>query len=179
MRNLRKKYKRPKKSWNIEFIEEQKAIKNEFGLRKTRELLIARETLRGFRERARQLIAVANEDQKKLLVDKLAKLGMLKEGSGLDDVLALEVKNILERRLQTIVFKKGMATSPKHARQLIVHGRVSIGGVRIKFPSYIVETTEESLIGWYRGEPKKAEGPKKHSRKADVEEEKVEDNAGE
>ena len=53
-----------------------------------------------------------------------------------------------------------MALSIKHARQLITHGRVSINGTRIKFPSYIVEADEEAKIGWFKGEPKKPEGPK-------------------
>ena len=160
MRNLRKKYTKPRKPWGTEPLAELAALKSEYGLRTTREIFIAREKLRGFRRRARQLIAVANESEKKLLVDKLIKLGMLKPGTGLDDVLALNVNNVLERRLQTLVFKKGMASSVKQARQLIAYGRVSINGVRTKYPSYLVTADEESQIGWFRGEPKKPEGPK-------------------
>ncbi len=160
MRNLRKKFTKPRKPWVMEQLEELKALKSEYGLSTTKEIFIAREKLRGFRSRARQLIAIANEAEKKLLVDKLVKLGMLKAGAGLDDVLALDVKSVLERRLQTLVFKRGMASSIKQARQLIVHGRVSVGGVRTKYPSYIVTSEEEALIGWFRGEPKKPEGPK-------------------
>ncbi len=167
MRNLRKKYTKPRKPWVTEQLEELKALKSEYGLSTTKEIFIAREKLRGFRRRARQLIALANEAEKKLLVDKLAKLGMLKPGAGLDDVLALDVKSILERRLQTLVFKRGMATSAKQARQLIVHGRVSVSGVRTKYPSYMVTAEEEALIGWFRGQPKKPEGPKgrKHAQR--------------
>jgi len=160
MRNLRKKYTKPRKPWGIEPLAELAALKSEYGLRTTKEIFLAREKLRGFRSRARQLIAVSNESGKKLLVDKLVKLGMLKPGAGLDDVLALDVKSVLERRLQTIVFKRGMATSIKHSRQLITHGRIAIDGIRTKYPSYIVTAEEEPAIAWFRGEPKKAEGPK-------------------
>jgi small subunit ribosomal protein S4 len=160
MRNLRKKFRRPKKPWNIELIEERKALMSEYGLRRAKEIYVARELLRGYRERAKRLIAAANEAEKKALIGKLAKYGMLKADAGLDDVLALDVKNVLERRLQTVVFKKGMATSPRHARQLIVHGRVSVSGRRTVFPSYLVMSDEEAQIGWFRGEPKKAEGVK-------------------
>lgn len=170
MRNLRKKFRRPKKSWNIDLIKETKDIRNEYGLKATKELLAAKERLSGFRGRARRLIAVANEEEKKLLIDKLVKLGMLKPGAGLDDVLALDVKSMLERRLQTLVFKKNMALSVKHARQIITHGLVSINHIRIKFPSYIVTTDEEPHIGWYRGEPKKPEIKKqKHAARGQVE----------
>jgi small subunit ribosomal protein S4 len=160
MRNLRKKFKRPKKPWNLELIQERSALRSEYGLRRSKEIYVSREILRGYRERAKSLIAHSNESEKSLLLNKLAKMGMLKEGAGLDDVLALDVKNVLERRLQTVVFKKGMATSMKHARQLIVHGRVSVNGVRTKYPSYLVALDEESKIGWFKGEPKKAEGVK-------------------
>jgi small subunit ribosomal protein S4 len=165
MRNLRKKFKRPKKSWNLELIAELKSVKSAYGLRATKEILLVRETLRGFRGRARQLIAVENESEKKLLLGKLAKMGLIKADAGLDDVLAMTINNILERRLQTLVFRRGMSTSIKHARQLITHGRVSVNGIRIKFPSYIVTSEEEPLIGWYRGEPKRSEGPKKVHKK--------------
>ncbi|MBM3303803.1 MAG: 30S ribosomal protein S4 [Candidatus Aenigmarchaeota archaeon] len=175
MRNLRKKFTRPKKPWSIEQMSELNALKSEYGLRTTKEIFIARERLRGFRTRARQLIAVANEAEKKLLIDKLIKLGMLKHGTGLDDVLALNVKSVLDRRLQTIVFRKGMAASVKHARQLIAHGRVAINGVRTKYPSYLVTAEEEAQVSWFRGDARaagaaghaerheplrKAEGPK-------------------
>ncbi len=164
MRNLRKKFTRPKRPWGTEQLEELSALKSEYGLSTTKEIFIAREKLRGFRSRARQLIAVANEAEKKLLIDKLAKLGMLKPDAGLDDVLALGVRDVLERRLQTLVFRRGMASSIKQARQLITHGRISVSGVRTKYPSYIVTVEEEALIGWFRGEPKKPEGPKDRKR---------------
>jgi len=160
MRNLRKKYTKPRKPWGVEPLAELAALKSQYGLRTTREIFIAREKLRGFRRRARQLIAVANESEKKILIGKLVKLGMLKHGAGLDDVLALNVNSVLDRRLQTIIFRKGMASSVKQARQLIAYGHVSINGVRTKYPSYIVAADEEAQIGWFRGEPKKPEGPK-------------------
>ena len=59
-----------------------------------------------------------------------------------------------------------MASSMKHARQIIVHGRVSVSGLRTKFPSYLVTADEEGRVGWFRGEPKRAEGvKKKHARR--------------
>ncbi|OYT41525.1 MAG: 30S ribosomal protein S4 [Candidatus Aenigmarchaeota archaeon ex4484_224] len=68
------------------------------------------------------------------------------KNSTLDDVLGLTVRDILERRLQTIVYRKGLANTPKHARQLIVHGHVYINGRRIVWPSYLVPRDEEDKI---------------------------------
>jgi len=61
-------------------------------------------------------------------------------------VLALSVKDIFERRLQTIVWKKGLASTALHSRQAITHGHVRIGGKRVKSPAYIVPVDEEETI---------------------------------
>jgi len=65
----------------------------------------------------------------------------------LDDVLGLTVENILERSLQTIVSKKGLAKTPLQARQLVLHGHVMISGKRVTVPSYLVLVKEEGEIG--------------------------------
>jgi small subunit ribosomal protein S4 len=153
MRRLRKKYKRPRSPWNMQQIIEQKALRSQYGLRTNKEILIARYMLRGYRRRARELIAIANEQEKALLVGKLNRLGIM-QGQALDDVLALTLNSVLDRRLQTIVFKNGMATSIKHARQLITHGKIAINGRKMKYPSYIVRADEEGSIAWYGKEPK-------------------------
>ena len=45
-----------------------------------------------------------------------------------------------------MVFKKGMALSPLHSRQLIVHGHVSVGGRIITVPGYEVGGLDEGTI---------------------------------
>jgi small subunit ribosomal protein S4 len=52
----------------------------------------------------------------------------------------------LERRLQTIVFRKGLARTIFQARQLITHGHVSIDNRRVTIPGYIVQKTEEPTV---------------------------------
>lgn len=146
MRRIRKKFKRPRVPWDSATIEEQKGVLREYGLRRKKEIWIAQEMLRNFRRRARELIAERDEEKTEALLDKLVKLGLLKKGQGLDDVLALTVNNILDRRLQTVVFRKGTAGTVKQARQHITHGHVAIGGRRTAFPSYIVQADEESKI---------------------------------
>ena len=58
----------------------------------------------------------------------------------------LKIEDILERRLQTIVMKKSNLKSPYQARQLVVHGHVSIGNRKINLPGYLVKREEESQI---------------------------------
>jgi len=89
------------------------------------------------------------EERRKLekqLLDKLHRLGILPETAALDDVLDLSLEDILERRLQTLVFRRGLAKSIHQARQLITHGHVSIEGKRVSSPNYLVLRDEETEI---------------------------------
>lgn len=146
MRRLRKKLKKSRKPWDSSLIEEEKKILALYGLRRKREILKARAILRNFRRRARSLIAERDEEAEGILLEKLANLGLLQKGQGLDDALALTVNNILDRRLQTIVSRKGAAKTPKQARQLITHGHLTIGGRKMVYPSYMVPVDEEGKI---------------------------------
>jgi small subunit ribosomal protein S4 len=146
MRRIRKKFKRPRKPWDSKRISDEKALMKAYGLRAKRELWRTQEILRQFRRRARDLIAVEDPEKQKILIDRLVKLGILSREAELDDVLALEITNILDRRLQTLVSRRTPAKSPLHARQLITHGHVFLGDRRTKFPSYIVPSEEEGKI---------------------------------
>lgn len=149
MRRIRNKYRQPKKRWNLADIAEEKQIVKEFGLRQKREILSSKEFLRQFRRRARQLTATKDKVAEKVLIEKLVKLGLLKKGAVLDDVLALTLNDVLGRRLQTVVQKKGIAKTLLQARQLIVHGHIAVSGRRTTVPSYIVPVEEEGKISLY------------------------------
>jgi small subunit ribosomal protein S4 len=146
MRRIRKKFKRPKKPWDSKRIADEKTLMKDYGLRTKRELWRTQEILRQFRGRARGLIAVEDPEKQRVLMDRLVKLGMLSKEAELDDVLALEITSVLDRRLQSLISKRGLATSPLHARQLITHGHVLVGSRRVKFPSYLVSSEEEGRI---------------------------------
>ncbi len=146
MRRLRKKYEKPRKVWDKERIEEEEKIMKEYGLKRKKELWRCEAILRKYRRIARELVGKKDEEKEKVLIQKLSKLGVLKENATLDDVLSLTVRDILERRLQTIVFRKGLCNSIKQARQLITHGHIKINGRKIVYPSYLVNKDEEDKI---------------------------------
>ena len=146
MRKIKKKFKRPKKPWDSSRLEEEKTIMRQYGLRNKRELWRAQEILRQFRRRARELISVEDPENTRILMDKLVKLGLLSKEAGLDDVLALETNTLLDRRLQSLVLKRRLASTPLHARQLITHGHVTIGPRKTKYPSFLVPSEDESRI---------------------------------
>ncbi|MDO8553743.1 MAG: 30S ribosomal protein S4 [Candidatus Micrarchaeota archaeon] len=148
---LRNKYERPKQLWDTERITEEKGFKNSYGLKNMRELWIALAWLKKYRREARRLLSMGQEERaepaKKILA-KLNRYSILKETSTLDEVLSLTVKDILERRLQTLVVRKGLAKSMVQSRQLITHGFIAVSGKKVSIPSYLVYTADESAISY-------------------------------
>ncbi|MHA1865815.1 MAG: 30S ribosomal protein S4, partial [Candidatus Heimdallarchaeaceae archaeon] len=75
-------------------------------------------------------------------------LGLLPPGADLDTVLALDVRSVLNRRLQTIVFNKGLARSPYQARQFVVHRHIALNGRVVTSPGRLITVEEEDLISY-------------------------------
>jgi len=146
MRKLRKKLKRPRSPWDSARLEVEGKLLKEFGLRRKREIWSAEATVRNFRHRARSLIAVRDEKKTKIIIDRLVYMGLVQKGQGLEHVLQLKAGDLLNRRLQTLVFRKGFASTVKEARQSITHGHIYVGGRRTLFPAYIVPAENENLI---------------------------------
>ncbi len=69
-------------------------------------------------------------------------------GATTEEVLSLSIKDILERRLQTMVYRKGLARSQTQARQYISHGHITIAGKKMKTPSYLVTKKDESQLAF-------------------------------
>jgi len=156
-RKLRKKYTPPKHPWEADRIGEEKALVNSFGLRNKKEIWRAAATVRKFRYRARALVGIPVDKRKgeeDRLLGKLQKMGLLKEGATLDDALSLKTEDLLSRRLQTLVWRRGLAGTLAQARQLITHGHISVSKRRVNSPGMTISLDEENTIDWY-GEPVK------------------------
>ena len=147
----KKKFDRPSTMWDKKRIEEEHKIKQEYGLKKLGELWKATSEIRRVRRNIREVLSgSASETVGKDIIARLAKYNVVSENAIPDDVLVVKPQALLERRLQTIVYRKGMAKTLKQSRQLIAHGFISINGRRIKSPSYLVKKGEESGIGYYK-----------------------------
>jgi len=146
MKKQRKKYERPLKLWDKERMEKEKILVKTFGLKKKKDIWRSEALLRKYRRMARELAAKKDKEKEKILVSKLVKIGLLQEGASLDDVLGLTLESLLERRLQTIIYKKGFVNSTKQAKQFITHGHVKIGDRKIVYPGYLVSREDEKKI---------------------------------
>ncbi len=152
---LRRMYDTPKHPWEAARMDEERKLLQHYGLKNKRELWKAQSTLRGFRRQARDLqadlragVPQARRETDGLL-GRLTRLGLLPIGNPtLDDVLALRVEQVLERRFEWVAFTKGLAPTANGARQLIVHGHFAIGDHRVTRPGYLIPSAEEMQIAY-------------------------------
>ena len=147
----RKKYDTPRFPWQIDALEAELKLLGQYGLRNKREIWRHKTLLSKYRGIGRSLLGMSAGErriQEKQLLDKLHRLGILPDAAALDDVLDLKLEDILGRRLQTLVFQKGLAQSIQQSRQLITHGHIAIEGRRVSSPSYLVLKDEETKIAY-------------------------------
>ncbi len=151
-KRLRKQFEVPKRQWNKERIEREGKLRSEYGLKNARELWRMQTILKKIRREARRLLAGRGADtasRQARLLKRVNRFLIRKVDLTLDEVLSLEDRDILERRLQSLVIKKHLATTPRQARQFITHGHICIDGQRVSAPSYLVRFDEEDKIGWF------------------------------
>jgi len=147
----RKKYDTPRFPWKTDIMQEELKLLGQYGLRNKRELWRHKTMLSKFRGIARSLIGTGPEERRTVeeeLLTRLKKLGIIHETAVLDNVLDLTIEDILERRLQTIVFRKSLTKTIHQARQLITHGHIAIGNQVVTVPSYFVTKDEENQIAY-------------------------------
>lgn len=140
-----RKYSAPRHPWRGERISSEAEIMNRYGLKNHREIWRALFKLSRWRELARHLIV--NKDQKRTdeLLNPLINIGCLKEKK-LESVFEITPEDVLERRLQTVVFRKGLARTIREARLLITHKHIYINNKVVNAPGYIVSKDEEDKI---------------------------------
>ena len=137
----------------LERIKTDNALIDEYGLKNMKELWKVQTEVSRVRRNVRELLSASgaeSENVRERIIGRLTKLGIATQSTTLDNLLDLKENNILDRRLQTIVFKRGMARTAKQARQITVHGFIAINGRRVNRPGYMVDIEAEKSIGFYK-----------------------------
>ena len=151
-----KTYKTPKRPYDSDALMAELRTIGAYGLRNKRELWKAETELSHMRGQARDLLSLDAEERvikEQQIINKLAQRGLVMENGRLEDVLTLSVEDLLERRLQTYIFRRGMASSLFQARQLITHGHISINNRKVTAPSYQVRITDEETLDYAKSSP--------------------------
>jgi len=119
----------------------------------------AQSELRSMRREARRLLGEAQGDVDVAqeagaeFVARLRRIGILGDNDDISAVLSLDVTDLLERRLQTVAYRQGFASSTQQARQFIVHGHITVDGARVTRPSVKVDVDDEGAIAFDENSP--------------------------
>ncbi|MCA9396736.1 MAG: 30S ribosomal protein S4, partial [Candidatus Omnitrophica bacterium] len=57
-------------------------------------------------------------------------------------VTGSELLKLLEKRLDNVVYRSGLATTRAHARQMVSHGAITVDGRKVNIPSYQVSLNQ-------------------------------------
>jgi len=142
----KKKFEGPRHPWQMKRLEEEKTLRDEYAYKNKKEINKMRSILRGYRAQARNLITATTKQanrERNQLMKALYNIGLLEKEAELDDVLALTIRDIMGRRLQSIVLTKKLANSIKQSRQFITHKHIMVANKVITSPSYLVSRDEE------------------------------------
>ena len=152
----------PTHPWKQARVDEEHDLKERYGLKKVggmREIWREKSALRRHRNQAMKLIGRVDSTEghyakeKEQLLNSLTKKGLLQTGADVGDVLEINVEHMLSRRLQSVVYYKGLAPSMRAARNLIVHGHICIGDQRMTVPGYHVLKEEEDSLQYSENSP--------------------------
>jgi small subunit ribosomal protein S4 len=152
----RKSYETPRHPWRKDQLEVELHLMGEYGLRNKRELWRYKTMLSQVRGIARSMLGATEAERARVereYLSKLGRIGVLSESASIDDILDLELRDLLERRLQTMVFRRGLAKTVHQARQLVSHGHITVAGRIVSVPGYIVARDEEQKLKYFEHSP--------------------------
>ena len=170
----RKTFSKPRRPFEKERLDSELKMVGQFGLRGKRELWRVQLKLSQMRKAARTLLTLDEDDPRRMfegeaLLRRMMRYGVLDESKReLDYVLALTPSDFLERRLQTLVFKLGLAKSIHHARVLIRQRHIRVGKQIVNVPSFLVRTDSQKHIDFSLSSPFGGGRPGRNRRKREA-----------
>ena len=155
-RNKSSTFNTPRRPFEKERIDQEIEMCGKYGLRCKREVWRVQLTLARLRKRTRELLTLEKTDSRRIfegraLLNKMFKYGLLDEEkeNELDFVLGLTLKQLMNRRLQSIVLKEKLAGSIHQSRTHIKHGHIAVNSQMVNVPSFMVTVDNETKIEYH------------------------------
>ena len=165
----RKKYATPRHPWRRDQLDVELRLMGEYGLRNKRELWRCKTMLSEMRGIARSLLAKSGSEREKSerdFLSRLRRMGLAGDTTSIDDTLDLDIRDLLERRLQTVVLRGGLAGSASQSRQLVSHGHITVSGRVVTVPGYLVAKADDEGVRYAAESPiAKSDHPARQSLK--------------
>lgn len=146
----RKKYVSHKKRWDKNTIVEEAVLVSDYALKNKKEIRKIELKLSKYKTLAKEFNKSAQTKESteaKHFIEKLKGFGFLNsEATSLDEVLDIQLRDILERRLSNVLYKNKLSKTPRQARQFIVHRHVKVNGKVIDSPAFLVSLADEATL---------------------------------
>merc|ERR1712080_239815 len=152
LRNFSKTSNPPRRPFEKGRLDAELKLIGQYGLKNKLEIWRVRLALAKLRATARTLLTKDEKDPQRIFegqarMRRMIRYGILDEDKQrLDYVLGLKIENFMERRLQTLVFKLGLAKSIHHARVLIRQRHIRVGKQIVNVPSFLVRVDSQKHI---------------------------------
>eukprot|EP00827_Trimyema_finlayi_P004802 TRINITY_DN48_c0_g1_i2.p1 TRINITY_DN48_c0_g1~~TRINITY_DN48_c0_g1_i2.p1 ORF type:complete len:173 (+),score=75.08 TRINITY_DN48_c0_g1_i2:48-521(+) len=140
-------------------------------------------TLAKLRKAARELLTLPENDPRRIfqghaLMRRMFRFGLLEENENkLDFILGLTIHKFMDKRLQTVVYKKGLASSVHHSRIRIRQRHIKVGKNLVNSPQFMVRQDQEKNIDFAPTSPYGGGRPGRTKRKNMKKEKKQQNDA--